>query len=513
VANPLRKPSLADQQQSEKKFRLLVESVQDYSIFMLDREGRVQTWNAGAKRMKGYEAHEIIGQHFSVFYPEGNQIYTELLRQADVRGRAENEGWRVRKDGSRFWADVVLTALRSDDGELVGFTKVTRDLTERRAAEERLRRSEERFRLLVEAVEDYGIFMLDPDGKVASWNAGAERIKQYRADEIIGQHFSRFYPEEDVRAGKCELELKTAAAVGRFEDEGWRLRKDGSRFWANVVLTPVRDKDGVLLGFSKVTRDLTERRKLEQERLRTGQAEEAIRLRDEFLSIASHELRTPLTALQLQLLGLRTRVAGLDEKVIARVDKASRSGERLADLIETLMDVTRIATGRLVLNLDTFDLEGMAREILERMRETADLVHCDLIFEGNGPLTGRWDRMRLEQVLTNLLANAVKYASGAPVELSVHLEDGTAVLEVRDHGPGIPADDVHRIFERFERAASMRNFGGMGLGLYVTRQIVEAHGGGVAARNLEDGGACFTVRLPLITPGKAPEGPPVAEPR
>lgn len=253
--------------QRAEQLRLIVQGTTDYAIFMLDPHGRIVTWNAGAERIKQYKAEEIIGQHFSRFYPQDviDRGWPEHeLRVATAEGRFEDEGWRLRKDGSRFWANVVITALRDDWGRLVGFSKVTRDLTERKAAEESLRRSEERFRHMVEGVKDYAIFMLDPSGHVASWNQGAERIKGYAADEIIGKHFSTFYPQEALNRGWPEHELKVAAAEGRFEDEGWRVRKDGTQFWANVVISAIKGDENRLLGFTKVTRDLTARREAEE---------------------------------------------------------------------------------------------------------------------------------------------------------------------------------------------------------------------------------------------------------
>jgi PAS domain S-box-containing protein len=248
--------------------RLLVESVVDYAIFMLDTEGRVATWNPGAEKIKGYRAEEIVGQHFSKFYPEedvaaGKPRYE--LEVASREGRVEDEGWRVRKDGTRFWANVVITALRDETGMLRGYGKVTRDLTERRRVDEALRRSEERFRLLVEHVSDYAIYLLDPEGRVTTWNLGAGRMKGYDADEIIGANFALFFPEEDIAAGKPLRELEAARDYGRFEDEGWRVRKDGTRFWANAVLTVLRDGRGEVVGFAKITRDLTARRAAEEQ--------------------------------------------------------------------------------------------------------------------------------------------------------------------------------------------------------------------------------------------------------
>jgi PAS domain S-box-containing protein len=262
----------------EEPFRRLVDSVTDYAIFLLDLDGVIASWNQGAQRLKGYRAEEIIGQHFSVFYPKASldkgwpQHELETARRL---GRFEDEGWRIRKDGTRFWASVIITPVRDDEQRLLGFAKVTRDLTERRQSEDRLRQSEERFRMLIEGVQDYAIFLVDVDGKVSSWNAGAERIKGYAPAEIIGKHISTFYPREAIDRDWPGHELRSAARLGHFEDEGWRLRKDGERFWANVVITPLRGADGQLRGFSKITRDLSERRAHEE---RLQQSEERFRL-------------------------------------------------------------------------------------------------------------------------------------------------------------------------------------------------------------------------------------------
>ena len=252
--------STAAPEVSGNRFELLVQSVTDYAIYMLSTNGTIVSWNAGARRFKGYEADEIVGQHFSRFYTPEDQaagIPALALETAERDGRFEAEGWRVRKDGGRFWASVVIDPIRDPTGTLIGFAKVTRDLTERRAAEEALKASEERFRLLVESVTDYAIYMLDPVGTITSWNAGAARFKGYTADEILGQNFSRFYSEADRMAGIPSRALETASREGRFEAEGWRIRKDGSRFWANVVIDAIRSPMGELLGFAKITRDLT----------------------------------------------------------------------------------------------------------------------------------------------------------------------------------------------------------------------------------------------------------------
>lgn len=232
---------------TENRFELLVQSVTDYAIYMLDPKGHVVSWNAGARRFKGYEADEVIGKHFSLFYTQEERkkrVPQTALETAEREGRFETEGWRVRKDGSRFWANVVIDPIQDPKGRLLGFAKVTRDLTDRKKAEEELRASEERFRLLVQSVTDYAVYMLDPEGRVSSWNAGAERFKGYQADEIIGEHFSRFYTDEDREAGNPRIALETARHEGRFEAEGWRVRKDGTRFWATVIIDPIRNDAG-----------------------------------------------------------------------------------------------------------------------------------------------------------------------------------------------------------------------------------------------------------------------------
>jgi PAS domain S-box-containing protein len=389
---------------------------------------------------------------------------------------------------------------------------------------------EERFRVLVETIKDYAIFMLDPEGRVATWNAGAQRIKGYAAHEIIGQHFSAFYPDVDNRAAKTEYELRIAAREGRFEDEGWRVRKDGSQFWANVVITALRDAGGALIGYAKVTRDLTQRRELEEERLRLAHAQEALRLRDEFLSLASHELKTPLTVLRLQLEALSERLSSgetdWDRATGGKLDRSLRACQRLSELVDSLLDVSRIASGQFNLHFERADLADIVAIAVDRLHEAAEVAGCPLSITADTAI-GSWDRSRIDQVVTNLVSNAIRYAAGAPIEVRVARDDAAlgeagadgapgavagAVIEVRDRGPGLPAGQLSRIFERFERSASMRHYAGLGLGLYVVRQITEAHGGRVTAENAAGGGARFTVRLPLCHPPGGPSPGPSHDP-
>jgi len=355
---------------------------------------------------------------------------------------------------------------------------------------------EERFRALVSSVKDYAIFMLDPSGRIETWNAGAERIKGYTANEIVGEHMSRFYTPEDLARGLPTKLLAEATRDGRVESEGWRVRKDGKRFWADVVITALIDDRGQLMGYAKVTRDLTERLRAQEEQLRLAHAEEAVRLRDEFLSIAAHELRTPLSAVQLQLQALLERPEGLDPRTRAKVERACRSGERLVSLVDTLLDVSRITTGSFNLSFSRFDITVAVHDVVERFREHADRAGATVTVRSEGVLEGRWDRLRIEQVVTNLLTNALKYAAGTPVEITLSGTEDDVTVTVSDGGPGIPESERERIFLRFERAAPMRNFGGLGLGLYVVRQIVEAHGGEIQLVHPVLRGAHFVIRLP-----------------
>jgi hypothetical protein len=509
-----------DLQQSEERFKLLIESVRDYAIFMLDPNGRILTWNAGAERFKGYKAGEIIGQHFSRFYPAETLergLPAHELKVASETGVFEDEGWRVRKDGSQFWANVVITAMRNAQGELVGFAKVTRDLTQRRTHEEDLRRSEERFRLLVEGVTEYAIFMLDANGHVATWNSGAERIKGYTANEIIGQHFSIFYPQEARESQWPEHELQVASEKGSFVDTGWRLRKDGTTFWANVTITALRDDAGHLLGYAKLTRDLTEAKRIEAMDTASEQREEmldaernarmaaqrATRLKDEFLATLSHELRTPLSAIlgwtQLLLREDGPKGADAQNRAIEVIDRNARAQ---VQLIDDLLDLSRIMTGKLRLDLHQISFAGVVEAAVDSAAPAADAKGIRLkAMLGAGRDVISADGARLQQVVWNLLTNAIKFTpKEGQVQVLLQRVNSHLELTVSDTGIGIPASYLPHVFDRFSQkdSSTTRAFGGLGLGLAICKQLVELHGGSIKAASQGEGkGSTFCVHLPL----------------
>ncbi len=517
---------------SEERFRLLVESVRDYAIFMLDSRGHVLTWNAGAERIKGYAASEIIGDHFSRFYPAealARGLPAHELEVAGETGSFEDEGWRLRKDGSRFWANVVITAMRDASGRLLGFSKVTRDLTQRRLHEEALRQSEERFRLLVEGVADYAIFMLDANGNVATWNAGAQRIKGYAATDIIGRHFSTFYPQEARDSGWPEHELQVAAEVGRFVDEGWRLRRDGRRFWANVTITAMRDASGKLLGFAKLTRDLTESKRaeaaeqasqerehlLDAERTARMSAQRAMRVKDEFLATLSHELRTPLSAILgwTQVL-LRTGTEDVSPQQRRALEVIDRNARAQVQLIDDLLDLSRVMAGKIRLEMQDVCLDDLVTAAIDSASPAAQAKA--LALEAALPSRGlrlRGDPARLQQVVWNLLTNAIKFTPrGGRIEIVLERSANVALLRIRDNGIGIPAGFLPQVFDRFSQrdSSSTRAFGGLGLGLAITRELVELHGGTIEVESAGEGfGATFTVSLPVAAPASAPAAAPV----
>ncbi|MEP7066810.1 MAG: PAS domain S-box protein [Gemmatimonadota bacterium] len=494
--------------ESADLYRLVVDRVRDYAIFALDTTGHVLSWNEGAQRLKGWTAGEIIGRHFSTFYPEyditnGKPAFE--LTAAIRYGRFEDEGWRIRKDGSRMWANVIITALYDDDGTHVGFAKVTRDLTIRRAAEEALRVSEERFRLLVQNVKDYAIFMLSPSGSIISWNEGAERIKGYTASEIIGKHFSIFYPDEVNESGKPAFELVVASREGRFEDEGWRVRKDGTLFWANVIITAVRNANGELIGFGKVTRDLTERRAAQEQAIadtrRIAEAEVANRGKGEFLAAMSHELRTPLNAIggyaELIAMGIGGPITEQQQEYLSRIRS---SQQHLLGIITDLLNFSRIEAGQVTYSLGPVPVQQILDGVLPLILPQAQLKNIAL---SSGPVSPQIvataDVLKAEQIVLNLMSNAIKFTSvGGTVAVRCAAEGDCVLIMVEDSGIGIAREKLVSIFEPFVQLGRSRTsqHEGTGLGLSISRDLARAMGGDVTVTSTVGSGSTFTLTLP-----------------
>ena len=504
-------PSLPAQQAitSEQRLQYLVAGISDYAIYMLDPQGYVTSWNAGAQRFKGYVEHEILQQHFSRFYtPEDRAtgLPAQALKQALEQGKFEAEGWRVRKDGSRFWAHVVIDPIYDEHGTLLGYAKITRDVTERRKAEEALRESEQRFRLLVQGVTDYAIYMLSPEGVVTNWNVGAERIKGYSYNEIVGQHFSRFYTDEDRLAGVPVRALGMAAEAGRYESEGWRVRKDGTRFWAHVVVDAVRDEGGELLGFAKITRDLTEKKQaaeaLEKAQAALFQAQKMESIGQLTGGIA-HDFNNLLSVLAsgLEVLSMH-RQHSSDAKTL---DSMRRAIDRGATLTQQLLAFAR----QQPLQPETRNVNRLITGFESVLRRAGN---SSILFEVRlDPMVRNTviDAARFESALLNLVVNARDaMPEGGRIEIATAnatladdevdgLPAGEYVrLAVTDTGTGMDPETVARAFEPFYTTKEVGK--GTGLGLSQVYGFIKQSGGEIVIRSKQGEGTTIAIYLPAV---------------
>jgi PAS domain S-box-containing protein len=480
------------------QFKLIVNGVLDYAIFMLDTEGYIATWNAGAKRIKGYEESEIVGTHFSVFYPDEDVRSGKPeweLEVAQREGRFEDEGWRIRKDGSKFWANVVITAIRGDTGDLIGYGKVTRDFTERKEHDDRLAQSEERFRLLVEGVPDYAIYLLDRHGIVTTWNAGAERVKGYKPAEIIGKHFSTFFAEEDVRVGKPQQILDTAEREGRAEHEGWRIRKDGSRFWVNAVVTALRDKSGNLWGFSKITRDVTERmqqqdalqneikeRRKAQEDLSKSEASlrtlslNLLRTQDEERRRIGREMHDSLgqylSALKMKLGTLRVRQPNLTTETSQEL---ARCNELLEECVKEVRTISYLLYPPM---LEEMGLKSAITWFLEGFTQRSD-IKTELKVSADFDRVSRDVELALFRVIQESLNNIHKHSGSTQASIRLSRANGIITLEIRDYGKGLPQVVLEQ--------SAMGSTGALGVGLRGMNERIRQLGGELRLNTAEPG--------------------------
>jgi PAS domain S-box-containing protein len=497
---------------SDEHFRLLVENVREDALFLLDVNGRVMSWNPGAQRIFGYAAEDIIGSHHSCFYSEEDLAFGKperMLASARSEGSSRVEGWAFRSDRRRFWAVCAITALQGQDGKERGFAQITRDDTVRHETAEELRQSEELFRLLVGGLKEHGVYMLDCQGMVTSWNEGAQRIKQYRSDEIIGRSFENFFTKEDRDAGHPRQELELAAARGMAEGEGWRVRKDGSRFWASVVVTALRADDGSLRGFAKVTREETvrhdagialqqalerataaetqlqvhnaelETRVQERTAQLSSQAQDLLRVNDElkqFNFIASHDLQEPLRTITSFCGRLSTSLVGVaDQEVLADMELVIDAARRMKQLILDLLTY-----GRAQNHIGVFvemSLGEVLSEALANLQVSISESAATIEIEGLPQLVA--DRRLMTQLLQNLVGNALKYRGDiAPViRITGRRLEGAWEVAVSDNGIGIAERHQQRVFQLFKRLHTPKRYSGTGLGLALCKLIVERHGG------------------------------------
>ena len=500
---------LAASRSDAGRYRLLVVGITDYAIYMLDVDGRVISWNAGAERFKGYAANEIVGQHFSRFYTEADQaagLPQRALHTAATEGKFEAEGWRVRKDGSTFWAHVVIDPIRDETGKLIGYAKITRDLTERAAAEAMLKRSEDQFRLLVQSVTDYAIYMLDTQGRVSSWNSGAERIKGYAPAEIIGEHFSRFYTDEDRANGKPARALEIAERDGRFANEGWRVRKNGERFWASIVIDPIHDDDGALIGFAKVTRDLTEReqaqRELEKARETLFQAQKMDAI-GQLTGGVAHDFNNLLMATLSSLELLRKRIAH-DLPSLRLLDNAVKGAQRGATLTQRMLSFARRQDLKLVRVDIPMLVHGMT-DMIERSLGPSIAIDTRFPLRLDAVTA---DANQLEMALLNLVVNARDaMPDGGSITIAARphvvepgdthgLTPGNYVaLRVVDTGAGLDAETLSRAREPFFTTKGVGK--GTGLGLSMVHGLAEQSGGGLVLESEPGKGTSAALWLPV----------------
>lgn len=510
---------------AEEKFEKMISEVEDYAIFLLDPKGIILSWNKGAEKIKGYTAREIIGKSYQLFYPAEDlerKLPQKLLEEARTNGKVVHEGWRVKKDGHRFWGNITITAIHDEQGNVAGFLKLTKDLTQVKIAEERyrnileeLRRSEERYQKMITEVQDYAILLLDPNGNIQNWNAGAEIIKGYKAEDIIGKNIKLFYIQEDIQSGLPEKLLKAAEEHGKASNEGWRIRKDGTTFWAGVVITALHNESGKLIGFSKVTRDLTERKNYE-DRLLNNTVELALKNQElenlnaelsSFAYVVSHDLKEPVRKMRIFADRQLEPDQSMDEmRFFAK--KIISSAVHMQALMESVLLYSKISNEHL--ELEPIDLNQTLKIVLSELEFTIQEHHARININDLPEIKGI--KFQLHQLFLNLLSNAIKFAKpGVPPEITITSKLAAKELlpkelpfkdrryyqvTVADKGIGFEQNHAEKIFDVFKRLKQINDTAGTGIGLSIVRKVAINHHGYATAESQPNQGAQFHVYFP-----------------
>lgn len=494
---------------SDKRFEILVSSIRDYAIYLLDPNGKIVSWNAGAQRFKGYTESEIIGKHFSTFLSQADRdagVPQTILDQAAIHGRYEAEGWRVRKDGTGFWANIVLEAIYNDAHELIGYAKITRDITERKTAQDKLLESERKFRYLVEGVTDYAIYMISPEGIITNWNSGAQRIKGYSAEDVVGTHFSQFMTEQDREAGLADHSLEIAKLDGRYENEAWRVRKDGSLFLAHVIIDAIHNEDGELIGFAKITRDITEKKIAEDNLAKANAALFQAQKMDAIGNLTggiAHDFNNLLSVISN---GLEIfRASNLGSKHLKLLDTMKRALNRGATLTQQLLSFAR----QQPLQADPHDVNQLINSF-ELMLNRAVGSNININFEFiQTPLPVMVDSTRFEASLLNLVVNARDaMQDGGNISITSRkryiatgefedLPEGNYVeVNVTDTGSGITKDDLQHVTEPFFTTKEIGK--GSGLGLSQVFGFMKQSDGGLHIKSEVNLGTSVSMFFPAL---------------